>query len=155
MRQSDDKGGSHGPDGTVLGRERERRLRIPSGDLLLAPIDRDHVKFLECPLPIPRAGPKLPNLTTNKGENDYVYDPRGSANSGASNFAISSTISSTHSYCSQVFSSSGAAMFFHWKEDIARRNLALIILLILLILWIFGEPIFFPAGPVENPQSVN
>jgi hypothetical protein len=38
----------------------------------------------------------------------------------------------------------GAAMFFHWKEDIARRNLALIILLILLILWIFGEPIFFP-----------
>ena len=56
MRQSDDKGGSHGPDGTVLGRERERRLRIPSGNLLLAPIDRDHVKFLECPFPIPRAG---------------------------------------------------------------------------------------------------
>ena len=49
----------------------------------------------------------------------------------------------------------GAAMFFHWKEDIARRNLALIILLVLLILWIFGEPIFFPAGLVENPQSVN
>jgi hypothetical protein len=41
------------------------------------------------------------------------------------------------------------------KEDIARRNLALIILLVLLILWMFGEPIFFPAGPIENPQSVN
>ena len=28
----------------------------------------------------------------------------------------------------------GAAMFFHWKADIARRNLALVILLVLLIL---------------------
>ena len=48
----------------------------------------------------------------------------------------------------------GAAMFFHWKGH-RTAQLALIILLVFLILWIFGEPIFFPAGPVENPQSVN
>jgi hypothetical protein len=68
--------------------------------------------------------------------------PRGSANSGASNSQYRQPFHQpTHTARKFLRRSSHV---LHWKEDIARRNFALIILLILLILWIFGEPIFFP-----------
>jgi predicted membrane protein len=49
----------------------------------------------------------------------------------------------------------GVAIFSHWKEDFAQRNRAIFILIVLILFWIIAGTMIFPAGPAQNPHSLN